>query len=195
MASHAAGSHSRVRALLPEISKFCLIGGIGTVIDLGGAALLHGKFQVEPLVAKAVAVTASTLFTYLGSRFWTFRHREKQPLRREAVLFFGLNIVGLLIAEAVIAIVTYVLGRHSALSYNVASFIGSGLGTVFRFYSYHKWVFAEPARPAVAVEPARPDHPRWELDHAYLAAEVEAKMKAPTYPSPGLPSGRHRKAS
>jgi putative flippase GtrA len=175
MASQAAGLHSRVRALLPEISKFCLIGGIGTVIDLGGAALLHGKFHMEPLVAKAIAVTASTTFTYLGSRFWTFRHREKQPLRREAVLFFGLNIVGLLIAEAVIAVVTYVLGRHSSVDYNVASFIGSGLGTVFRFYAYHKWVFAEPAAAAdPAVTPARPDHPHWELDHAYLAAEVEA---------------------
>ena len=205
MASQADGLYSRVRALLPEISKFCLIGGIGLVIDLGGAGLLQGK-GVEPLLAKAVAVTVSTTFTYFGSRFWTFRHRERQPMGREAALFFGLNIVGLLIAEAVLALVTYVMGLRSALDYNVASFIGSGLGTVFRFYAYNKWVFVESApaqldtaaaaRPA-AVQPL-PGHHLWELDPAFRVAEAEAAASRPDaadYASPWPGTGRHRKAS
>ena len=29
-----------------------------------------------PLAAKAVSVTLATLFTYLGSRFWTFREPD-----------------------------------------------------------------------------------------------------------------------
>jgi putative flippase GtrA len=205
MASQAAGLHFRVRALLPEISKFCLIGGIGTVIDLGGAGLLQGK-GVEPLLAKAISVTVSTTFTYIGSRFWTFRHRERQPLGREAALFFGLNIVGLLIAEAVIALVTYVLGLRSTLDYNIASFIGSGLGTIFRFYAYHKWVFlesgpAEAGAPAVVVQPL-PGRHRWELDPAFRVAEAEAEAKAAArppaaagYASAWTGTGRHRKAS
>jgi putative flippase GtrA len=201
MASQADGLYSRVRALLPEISKFCLIGGIGLVIDLGGAGLMQGK-GVEPLLAKAVAVTVSTTFTYFGSRFWTFRHRERQPMGREAALFFGLNIVGLLIAEAVLALVTYVLGLRSALDYNIASFIGSGLGTVFRFYAYNKWVFVESAPamaapPVAAVQPL-PGHHLWELDPAFRVAEAEAAASRPDaadYASPWPGTGRHRKAS
>ncbi len=211
MASQADGLHSRVRALLPEISKFCLIGGIGLVIDLGGAGLLQGK-GVEPLLAKAIAVTVSTTFTYFGSRFWTFRHRERQPMRREAALFFGLNVVGLLIAEAVIALVTYVMGLRSALDYNIASFIGSGLGTIFRFYAYNRWVFLESpavgpaavelgageAAPAAAgVEPL-PGHHLWELDPAFRVAEAEAAARTPAaadYAAPWPAPGRHRKAS
>jgi len=190
MAFTAPGLYSRVRTMLPEILKFLVVGGLGTVIDLGGAALLHSKYHFEPLAAKAVSVTLATLFTYLGSRFWTFRERENQSMRREAVLFFVLNVVGLLIAEAVIGLVTYVMGLRGPLEYNAASFIGTGLGTIFRFYAYRKWVFLDPEGTSAATPlpdaPAFPDYPPWELDPAFLVAEaaVQAPLPAPTYSSP-----------
>ncbi len=172
MAFTAPGLYSRVRTMLPEMLKFLVVGGLGTVIDLGGAALLHSKYHFEPLAAKAVSVTLATLFTYLGSRFWTFRERENQSMRREAVLFFVLNVVGLLIAEAVIGLVTYVMGLRGPLEYNAASFIGTGLGTIFRFYAYRKWVFLDPEGTSAATPlpdaPAFPDYPPWELDPAFL---------------------------
>jgi putative flippase GtrA len=190
MASIAHGLYSRYRTMLPEVLKFLVVGGLGTVIDLGGAALLHSKYHFEPLAAKAVSVTLATVFTYLGSRFWTFRERENQSVRREAVLFLVLNVVGLLIAEAVIGLVTYVMGLRGPLEYNAASFIGTGLGTIFRFYAYRKWVFLDPESAAVAAPapnaPAFPDYPPWELDPAFLAAEAAAHVPvhAPTYSSP-----------
>lgn len=193
MAFTASGLYSRVRTMLPEMLKFLLIGGLGTVIDLGGAAVLHNKYQVGPLEAKAVSVTLATVFTYLGSRFWTFKERENQSMRREAVLFFVLNVVGLAIAEAVIGLVTYVMGLRGSIEYNAASFIGTGLGTIFRFYAYRKWVFLDPAAGSAAAPlphaPAFPDYPPWELDPAFLIAEAtaHAPLTAPTYSSPWGP--------
>src|SRR5271168_837749 len=99
MALPAAGMYTRYRHLIPELLKFAVVGGIGSVIDLGGAAVLHGKFHVEGLEAKAISTTLATVFTYLGSRFWTFKHRENQALGREASLFVVFNLIGLLIAE------------------------------------------------------------------------------------------------
>jgi putative flippase GtrA len=176
--------------MLPEIFKFLIVGGLGTVIDLGGAGLLQGKYHFEPLAAKAISVTIATGFTYLGSRFWTFRERENQAVHREAVLFFVLNVVGLLIAEAVIGLVSYVMGLRGPFAYNAASFIGTGFGTIFRFYAYRKWVFLAPesaSEPApLPNAPAFPDFPPWELDPAYLAAEAaaQAPRPAPSYSSP-----------
>jgi len=114
------------------------------------------------------------VLTYLGSRYWTFRERENQSVRREAVLFLILNTFGLLIAEAVIALVTYVMGLHGRLEYNAASFVGTGLGTIFRFYAYRKWIFIAPANSSAAPTalpdgPAFPDYPPWELDPTFLA--------------------------
>src|SRR6202044_1424469 len=80
----------------------------------------------------------------------TFRHRVNQPMLREGLLFLVLNIIGLIIAEGVIAITTYGLDMKSELAYNAASLVGTGLGTVFRYFSYKKWVFLAGA-PGAAV--------------------------------------------
>jgi putative flippase GtrA len=146
-----ASLRRRLTDLIPELAKFGVVGLTGTVVDLGGAAYLHVHLGVGPMVAKGLAITAATLVTYLGSRFWTFRHRVNQALLREGVLFVALNVVGLAIAEVVIAAMTYGLDMKSALAYNVASVAGTGLGTIFRYFSYKKWVFLAGAPGAVVA--------------------------------------------
>jgi len=140
----------RFAELIPELAKFGVVGLTGSVIDLGGAAYLHGAVGVGPMVAKGLSIIAATVVTYLGSRFWTFRHRVNQALLREGTLFVALNIVGLAIAECVIALVTYGLDMKGTLAYNAASVAGTGFGTIFRYFSYKKWVFLAGA-PGAAV--------------------------------------------
>jgi len=140
----------RVAELIPELAKFGVVGLIGSVVDLGGAAYLHGAVGIGPMVSKGLSITAATVITYLGSRFWTFRHRVNQALLREGILFAALNIVGLAIAECVIAIITYGLDMKGTLAYNAASVVGTGFGTIFRYFSYKKWVFLAGA-PGAAV--------------------------------------------
>ncbi len=53
--------------------------------------------------------------------------------------------------EAVIAFTTYGLGDKSALAYNAARVVGTGLGTIFRYFSYKKWVFLAGAAGAAAA--------------------------------------------
>jgi putative flippase GtrA len=146
------GAYHRFAELIAELAKFGVVGAIAAVIDLGGAAYLHGVLGIGPLSAKAAAIAAATVVSYLGNRFWTFRHRGGHALLREWVVFIVLNLVGLLIAEISIGFTYYVLGLHDAIAYNVASVAGTGLATVFRYWSYKKWVFialdgdeAEPA--------------------------------------------------
>jgi putative flippase GtrA len=136
-----ASLRKRLTDLIPELAKFGVVGLIGSVIDLGGADYLHVHMGIGPMVSKAISLTAATLVTYLGSRFWTFRHRVNQALLREGALFVVLNVIGLGIAEVVIAAATYGLDMKSELAYNVASVFGTGLGTIFRYFSYKKWVF------------------------------------------------------
>jgi putative flippase GtrA len=136
-----ASLRNRFTELIPELAKFGVVGIIGAVIDLGGAAYLHGVDGVGPMVSKGLSIAAATVVTYLGSRFWTFRHRVNQPFLREAPLFIALNVVGLAIAEVVIAFTSYGLDMKSALAFNAASVAGTGLGTIFRYFSYKKWVF------------------------------------------------------
>jgi putative flippase GtrA len=141
-----------VRVLVHEIAKFGIIGMLSFVIDVGVFNLLlfgGGPFTGKPLTAKAVSVAVATTFAYFGNRFWTFRHRARTNMGREYLLFFILNGVAMLIAVGCLAFSHYVLGLTSALADNIsANVVGLLLGTLFRFWSYRKWVF--PALPADA---------------------------------------------
>jgi putative flippase GtrA len=148
-----ASLQREVVRLKAELAKFGVVGGIGAIIDLGGSAFLYGHLHVEAMAAKAISISVATVVTYLGSRFWTFRHRASENVGRETAMFILLNVVGLAIAEIVIAATSYGLGLKGHLAYDAASVLGTGLGTIFRYFSYKKWVFLAP-ETALAPEEA-----------------------------------------
>ena len=97
-----------------------------------------------------MSVAAATTFAYFGNRFWTFRHRGRTNMGREYLLFFVLNGVAMLISVGCLWVSHYLLGLTSPLADNIsANVIGLGLGTLFRFWSYRRWVF-----PAIPDDPA-----------------------------------------
>ena len=146
------GVYERFRQLIHEGARFGVVGGIGFVITDGGTNLLlsplHGWLK-----ANVIATLAAMIVTYLGSRYWTFRHRERGGMGRETVLFFVLNGMGLGIQLACIGITNYALGRTDRLAANIALLVGICLGTLFRFWSYRKWVWIAPAG-SPALDPA-----------------------------------------
>ena len=134
--------YQRFQHLIHELAKFGVVGLIGFVITDGGTNLLHVRLGIGPLTSNVIATAVATAFSFAGNRWWTFRHRARTQIHRETVIFFVLNGVGLAIQLACIGFTYYVLGLTDHLSYNIALAIGIGLGTLFRFWSYRKWVWA-----------------------------------------------------
>lgn len=134
-------------SLRKELGKFGLVGLIAYLIDLTIFNLLRfaggeGPLYDKPLTAKVFSVLAATTFAYFGNRHWTFKDRTRSNFRREYTLFFIFNAVGMVIALSCLWVSHYVLGFDSALADNVsANGIGLVLGTIFRFWGYHNWVF------------------------------------------------------
>ncbi|MBO0824326.1 MAG: GtrA family protein [Actinobacteria bacterium] len=139
--------YRRFRLLIHEGFKFLVIGGIGTVITIAGAIALQGLGEY---VATTIATIAATVFTFLGNRHWTFGHRQGQGARQEGIVFFVLNGVGLLIYYGCIWIMHDLMGLEGRFWLAVALIVGTGLGTLFRFWSYRKWVWALP-QPQLAT--------------------------------------------
>lgn len=138
--------YGRLQGLIHEAAKFGTVGLTALVVDIGlfNFLLYAGPLQGKPLTAKAVSVAVATTFAYFGNRFWTFKHRGNTGYAREYLLFFGLNGVAMLIAMGCLWISHYALGLTSPLADNIAAnVIGLGLGTLFRFWSYRKFVFPE----------------------------------------------------
>jgi putative flippase GtrA len=130
------------RILLKEISAFGLVGALALVIDVSIFAWLqpHGALK-----AKFVSTVVSTTFAYFGNRHLSFSHRARTSIGRETSFFFGINLVVLVISELVLALFAYPLNqRNDHLVMNVVNLATIGLGTVFRFWSYKRFVFLHP---------------------------------------------------
>ena len=151
-------TYARYAQRIHEIAKFGVVGGIGFLVQLGVTDAVHLGLGVGALTAVVVGYVVATVVTFLGNRHWAFKHRQGKGLSHETLMFVMLNVVGLGIQEAVVATVHYGLHMTDPLSYNVANIVGIGLGTLFRLWSYRKWVFLEvneePAEVAPTVLPA-----------------------------------------
>ena len=143
--------YSPVQALAHEVAKFGIVGAVAFVIDVGlfNLLLYAGPLEGKPLTAKVISVAVATTFAYFGNRFWTFRHRGRTNMGREYLLFFVLNGVGLAISVGCLWFSHYALGLTGPLADNIsANVVGLALGTLFRFWSYRRWVFPEDAEAA-----------------------------------------------
>ena len=79
-----------------EMIKFGVVGLLAFIIDIGLANLLwHTVLSDKVTTAKIISGTVATLFSWVGNRQWTFRHRRSRPAHHEVLLFFGVNGVAL----------------------------------------------------------------------------------------------------
>ena len=153
--------------LVREMLKFGVVGAVAFVIDLGGYNLLvfgphllgmigegntAGVLHDKPLTARIISASVATLVAWLGNRLWTFRHRRQRPAAHELALFVMFNVAAMVISVICLGFSRYLLGLDSQLSDNFANIVGIGIGTLFRFWAYRKFVFAGEPLPELAVK-------------------------------------------
>lgn len=140
----------RLRALVRELSKFGTVGGVAFAIDL---VIFNVLLQAgwESLAAKTCSTVVATTVAFIGNRFWTWRHRAHSNMARQYTLFFVFNAIGLGIGLSCLAISHYGLGQLSPvfqtkLADNISGqLVGTAVGTLFRFWSYRRFVFPDAA--------------------------------------------------
>jgi len=156
-----------IDVLIREMLKFGVVGAVAFVIDLGGYNLLvygphlQGVLDIhdKPVTAKIVSASLATLVAWLGNRMWTFRHRRNRQVSHELALFVFFNGVAMVIAVICLGTSRYVFDLHTQFTDNIANILGIGLGTLFRFWSYRKFVFAgilnDSSEEPSGLEPAK----------------------------------------
>ena len=151
--------YGQFRHLIHEGAKFLVVGGIGVIVTNAVYSLAR-HYGMGPISATTVATIVAMVITYAGNRYWSFSSRERAGMAREGVMFIVLNGVGLLIQDAVVAFGAYPLGfKHGhKIEQLIMLNLGIGIATVFRFWSYRKWVWAAPAddTPVPAAGAAQP---------------------------------------
>lgn len=143
--------YERFRQLIHEFAKFGVVGVAGLLITNGVYDLLYNELGVGPVKSTTIATVIAAIVTYVGNRYWSFRHRHRPGVLREATIFFVLNGIGLLIQDGAVAFNYYVLGLgHNKLAGFIALNFGIAVATVFRFWSYRQFVWLAP--PSAATQ-------------------------------------------
>jgi putative flippase GtrA len=165
--------YARYRPVIQESARFGAVGLAGLAVTAVVANLLRYQAGMGRISAVAIATVGATGVTFVGSRYWTYRDRERTALGRETALFFGVNGVGVAISTVPVML-TYPLHLNDGVSYNVAFGAGVVAGTLFRYWAYRTWVWRAESGPAAAV-PAHRDVRQARPARA-LAARARARL-------------------
>jgi putative flippase GtrA len=149
--------YARFQVLIHEVAKFGIVGSLAFVLTLILVNVFHSGAGLGEIAATTLANILATVFAFVGNKFWAFRHRKGSHWRRETLLFFIFNGIGILITDGVVWLVHSGFGLTDNFSYNVANIIGIGLATLFRLYCYRRWVFLYAEGEAPAAERLEPE--------------------------------------
>jgi putative flippase GtrA len=149
-----------------ELVKFVVVGGTTFIIDTAiFLALKSTLLESKPLTAKVVSTTVATVVSYVLSRQWSFRTRGGRANHHEAMLFFLISAIGVLVTVLPLGLSRYVLHLEtpsvSRFAQEVADFVsaqivGTLVAMVFRFWAFRRFVFPHAdARPRGGKEAER----------------------------------------
>ncbi len=136
-----------------ELIKFAIVGATTFVID--SAIFYTLKLTIlepKPVTAKVIAGIVAVIASYILNREWSFRDRGGRERHHEALLFFGVSGVGVILAMVPLWFSRYALHMqtpHVSLAVeNIADFlsayiIGNLLQMAFRFWAFRRWVFPD----------------------------------------------------
>ncbi|GGT25809.1 GtrA family protein [Streptomyces chromofuscus] len=143
---------SGLRRLVREVARFGAVGGAGLLVNLAVFNLVRHVTDLQVVRASVIATVVAIAFNYVGFRYFAYRDRDKSGRTRELTLFLLFSAAGLVVENGVLYAATYGFGWDSPLQSNVFKFLGIGVATLFRFWSYRTWVFrALPPREAAGV--------------------------------------------
>jgi putative flippase GtrA len=147
-----------------ELIKFAIVGATTFLIDsVIFYTLKLTILEPKPVTAKIISGIVAVIASYILNREWSFRHRGGRERHHEALLFFGVSGVGVLLSMAPLYFSSYVLELRvpmvSLTIENIADFIsayivGNLLQMAFRFWAFRRWVFPDELgrKPDKAVE-------------------------------------------
>ncbi|MFJ9008815.1 GtrA family protein [Streptomyces canus] len=162
---------SGLRRIVHEVAKFGAVGGAGLLVNLVVFNLVRHLTELPVVRASVIATVVAIVFNYIGFRYFTYRDRDKSGRTKELTLFLLFSVVGLVIENGILYAATYGFGWDSPLQSNIFKFVGIGIATLFRFWSYRSWVFKTlPAREAVASA------------ESFLEEAEQAAVKKPSRP-------------
>lgn len=158
-----------------ELIKFAIIGGSMMILDMAiFYSLSLTVLDNKPVIAKIISGVLATIVSYVLNREWAFKNRGGRETHHEAMLFFAISGVGVVLQAAPLFVANNLFDIRSSvdvtqlviIDFVLGYIIGNLIQMAFRFWALRRFAFPETDLDAAAtvttdLEPA----PR-ELGHS-----------------------------
>lgn len=108
-----------------EMLRYLVIGGLTTLIDIGGFALLHTVLGMHYQLANVLVWVLAVAFAFWGNKVIVFRSKssEAKTLLREAASFVASRLFTLLFSAVFLYVTVDVLGWDGTLSKAISTVV------------------------------------------------------------------------
>lgn len=126
----------RFQSLFVKVSRFCITGGIGMIVDFSVTALGKEYFKINPYAANFTGIFAALIVIFLLHKNWTFPNTDKK-ISRQFQLFLVVSVLGCLWNSGFL----YLLQDRFSLSFYVAKAFAIILVGVWNFSANYMITF------------------------------------------------------
>ncbi|WP_347177730.1 GtrA family protein [Kribbibacterium absianum] len=131
-------SHGALQKLAAQVMKFGVVGVVAFCIDYGVMVLLTEVCGVWYLLSSVISFTVSTVFNYLASMRYVFRHKQGMSRRKEFAIFVVLSVIGL----GLNSLIMWAGQSGLGISYLIVKFFATAVVMVWNFVTRKKFLDA-----------------------------------------------------
>jgi dolichol-phosphate mannosyltransferase len=115
------------RIPLTRIGKFLVVGGLGTLVNMGVLVLLYHQLHLALIAASVLATELAIGHNFLWNNYWTFG--------RHALSFgrFARFNVASLGGQGITVATLWMLVRYTGVHYVIANMAGIGVALIWNF--------------------------------------------------------------
>lgn len=126
----------KTEQLLEQIFNFCIVGTFSTIIDFLFLYLFKEITNLPIVLSNTLSFTISVLYNYWASLTFVFNVNKEKDQKKNFVLFISLSLVGLLINNLIVWLITDILKIH----YMISKVIATIVVMVFNFITRKKFL-------------------------------------------------------
>lgn len=120
-----------------KLVKFCIVGGIGVLVDFGITFLLKEKLKINKYIANSLGFIAAASSNFALNRIWTFQSTDPE-ITSQYIQFIGISAIGLGLNNLII----YILSDKLHLNFYTSKFIAIVMVTAWNFLMNYFFTFS-----------------------------------------------------
>jgi putative flippase GtrA len=128
------------RPVVAKLIRYSMTSVVGVVLGQSLLQLFYTVLDWPGVAANVVATAISTGPVYLINRYWVWKKKSGNSLRREVVPFWGMSFLGLLLSSIIVWFVEQ--RTDAAVAISLANLAGFGVLWVAKFIVLDRVLFA-----------------------------------------------------